>query len=186
MNKYVRAAGVVGVGAVKMVWTKLFHPKSFRGPLLCMISPFSEIVLENKGVLRIGKMFKLRDGGKVRVRKGAMLTLGDDVSIGNNSMIVCHNSITIGSNVQLAANVQIFDHDHDFRAEGGIKAGSYRSAPIVIGNNVWIGCNSVILRGTVIGDNAVIAAGSVVKGTIPGNSICIQKRISEIRTIDNA
>lgn len=184
MNKYVRAVGVVGVGALKMAWTKLFHPKSFHGPLLCMISPLSEIVLEGKGVLRIGKMLKLRDGGKIRVRKGGTLDLGDNVSIGSNSMIVCHDSITIGSNVQLAANVQIFDHDHDFRAEGGINAGKYRNAPIVIGDNVWIGCNSVILRGTVIGDNAVIAAGSVVKGTVPENSIYIQKRTSEIRKID--
>ena len=181
MNKYVRAVGVVSVGAVKMAWTKLFHMKSFRGPLLCMISPFSEILLENKAKLDIGKMLKLRDGGKIRVRKGASLVIGDNVSIGSNSMIVCRDSITIGSDVKLAANVQIYDHDHDFYAKDGIKAGKYKKAPIVIGNNVWIGCNSVILRGTIIGDNAVIAAGSIVKGVVPENCVCIQKRIDEIR-----
>ena len=106
MNKYVRAAGVVSVGAAKMLWTKLFHLRSFHGPLLCMISPFSEIMLESKGRLRIGKMLKLRDGGKIRVRKGGVLTIGDNVSIGSNSMVICHDSITIGSNVQLAANVR--------------------------------------------------------------------------------
>lgn len=185
MNKYIRAVGVVGVGAVKMVWTRLFHPKTFRGPILCMISPFSEIMLEAKGKLSIGKMLKLRDGSKIRVRAGGTLVLGDNVNIGSNSMIVCHESITMGSNVQLAANVHIYDHDHDFRVEGGLKSGRYRNAPVVIGNNVWIGCNSVILRGTVIGDNAVIAAGSVVKGVIPADSTCIQKRISEIQKIGN-
>lgn len=185
MNKYIRAAGVVTVGAVKMAWTKLFHLKSFCGPLLCMISPRSEIVLENKGNLRIGKMLRLRDGGKIRVRNGAVCHMGNNVNIGSNSMIVCHESISIGDNVSMAANVQIFDHDHDFRVEGGIKAKKFRTAPIVIGNNVWIGCNSIILRGTVIGDNAVIAAGSVVKGDVPANSICIQKRISEFRNIDD-
>lgn len=184
MNKYVRAVGVVSVGAVKMAWTKLFHPKSFRGPLLCMISPFSEIVLEAKGKLHIGRMVKLRDGGKIRVRAGGTLVLGDNVSIGSNSMIVCHDAISIGANVQLAANVQIFDHDHDFRVEGGLKSGQFKKSPVVIGNNVWIGCNSVILRGTVIGDNAVIAAGSVVKGVVPENSTFIQKRTCEIKTIE--
>lgn len=184
MNKYVRAVGVVGVGAMKMAWTKLFHMKNFHGPLLCMVSPFSEILLENKGKLNIGKMLKLRDGGKIRVRKHASLVIGDNVSVGSNSMIICHDSITIGSDVQLASNVHIYDHDHDFRVDKGIKAGAYRNAPVVIGNNVWIGCNSVILRGTVIGDNAVIAAGSVIKGTIPADSICIQKRVSEIERID--
>lgn len=184
MNKYIRAAGVVTVGAIKMVWTKLFHIKSFSGPLLCMVSPYSELLLENKGKLHIGKMLRLRDGGKIRVRKGATCQIGDNVNIGSNSMIVCHESISVGNNVSMAANVQIFDHDHDFRVEGGIKAKKFRTAPIVIGNNVWIGCNSVILRGTVIGDNAVIAAGSVVKGTVPSNSICIQKRTSEFKQID--
>lgn len=184
MNKYIRAAGVVSIGAIKMVWTKLFHPKSFRGPLLCMISPFSEIVLEAKASLHIGKMIKLRDGGKIRVRAGGTLVLGDNVSIGSNSMIVCHDSVAIGSDVQLAANVQIYDHDHDFRAKGGLKAGKFKKAPITIGNNVWIGCNSVILRGTVIGDNVVIAAGSVVKGVIPDNCTYIQKRVSEIKKIN--
>lgn len=184
MNKYVRAAGVVSVGAVKMTWTKLFHIKTFRGPFLCMISPFSEILLESKAKLQIGKMLKLRDGGKIRVRKGGNLVMGDRVSVGSNSMIVCRDSITIGSDVQLAPNVQIYDHDHDFRVKDGLKAGEYKTAPVVIGNNVWIGCNSVILRGTVIGDNAVVAAGSVVKGVVPANSICIQKRVSEFKTID--
>ena len=116
MNKYVRAIGVVGVGTVKMLWTKLFHLRSFSGPLLCMVSPFSELMLENKAELRIGKMLKLRDGGKIRVRKGGKLILGDNVSVGSNSVIICHESITIGSDVQLAPNVQIYDHDHDFRA----------------------------------------------------------------------
>lgn len=186
MNKYVRAAGVVSIGAIKMVWTKLFHPKSFHGPLLCMISPFSEILLETKGKMHIGKMFKLRDGGKIRVRREGVLVLGDNVSIGSNSMIVCHDSITIGSNVQLAGNVQIFDHDHDFRVKEGLKAGKYQNAPVMIGDNVWVGCNSVILRGSVIGDNAVIAAGSVVKGNVPENSIFIQKRASKIISIDKS
>ena len=183
MNKYVRAVGVVGVGSIKMIWTKLFHFRTFRGPMLCMVSPFSEILLETSGKLHIGKMLKLRDGGKIRVRKEAYLSIGDNVNVGSNSMIVCHNSIKIGSNVQLAANVQIYDHDHDFRDDGGINAGKYKYAPVVIGDNVWSGCNSVILRGTNIGNNAVIAAGSVVKGVIPDNSIFVQKRVSEIKKI---
>ena len=184
MNKYVRAVGVVGVGTIKMLWTKLFHLRYFSGPLLCMVSPFSEILLENRAELRIGKMLKLRDGGKIRVRKGGKLVLGDNVSVGSNSMIICHESITIGSHVQLAPNVQIYDHDHDFRAVGGLKAGKFCYAPVTIGNNVWIGSNCVILRGSVIGDNAVIAAGSVVKGTVPANSVCIQKRVTDFKMID--
>ena len=70
----------------------------------------------------------------------------------------------------------VYDHDHDFRAEGGVKSMQYKSSPIKIGNNVWIGANSIILRGTVIGDNAVIGAGSIVKGEVPVGELFIQKK----------
>lgn len=80
----------------------------------------------------------------------------------------------------IGPNVLVFDHDHDFRAEGGIAEGRIVIGDIVIGDGVWIGGNTSILRGTNIGDNAVIAAGSVIKGNIPANSIVVQKRTSKI------
>lgn len=57
---------------------------------------------------------------------------------------------------------------------------SYVSSPVKIGNNCWIGGNVAILRGTVIGDNSVIAAGSVVSKEVPDNAIFIQKRETTI------
>ena len=54
----------------------------------------------------------------------------------------------------------------------------YKTAPIIIGNNVWVGANTVILRGAEIGDNSVIGAGCIVKGKIPENSVFVQKRQS--------
>ena len=62
-----------------------------------------------------------------------------------------------------------------------MKAGKYKTGSIEIGNNVWIGANTIILRGTKIGDNAVIAAGSIVKGEVPTGAVIVQKRVSEIR-----
>ena len=131
----------------------------------------------------IGKKFKMRDGAKIRVRKGAVCIIGNNSSINSNNMIACHERIEIGDDVQLSPNVQIYDHDHDFRAEGGVKAGKFKTAPVKIGNNVWIGANTVILRGTEIGENCVIGAGCVVKGIIPSNSIVIDNRNQEILSI---
>ena len=90
--------------------------------------------------------------------------------------------IVLGDNIQLSPNVQIYDHDHDYRAEGGLAAMKYKTAPVEIGNNVWIGANCVILRGTKIGDNCVVAAGSVIKGEFPANTLIYQKRETEIKT----
>lgn len=181
MNKYLHAAYCVPCGILKMAWTKLFHIKSFKGPLISMVSPLSEITLNHGGNLEIGEGFKMRDGAKIRVRKGALCIIGKNTSLNCNNMIVCREKIIIGRNVQFSPNVQVYDHDHDFRAEGGLNAGKYKTASVEIGNNVWIGANSVILRGTKIGDNCVIAAGSIVKGEYASNTIIIQKPATETR-----
>lgn len=179
MNKYVRAAVCVPCGIIKMAWTKLFHFSSFSGPVISLVSPHTEITMENGSELRIGRNFKMRDGAKIRVRKGAKCIIGNNTSINSNNMIACHERIEIGDDVQLSPNVQIYDHDHDFRAEGGVKAGKFKTGAVKIGNNVWIGANTVILRGTEIGDNSVVGAGCVVKGIFPENSVIIQKRVTE-------
>lgn len=184
MNKYIRAAYCVPAGMLKMAWMKLLHMRSFKGPVICLISPFSEITLDYRGKLSIGNGFKMRDGAKIRVRKGAECIIGKNTSINSFNIIACHKRIEIGDNVQMAPNVQIYDHDHDYRVEGGIKAGKYKTAPVKIGNNVWIGANTVILRGTVIGDNCVIGAGCVVKGKVQDNVVLVQKRENYERVME--
>ena len=123
----------------------------------------------------------MRDGAKIRVRKGAVCEIGKSVLVNSSNVIAVHERVSIGDNVQLAPGVQIYDHDHDFRAKGGIEAMEYISSPITIGNNVWIGANSIILRGAIIGDNCVIAAGSVIKGEYPPDSVIYQKRETNIK-----
>ena len=183
MKKLVRAAVCVPFGTIKILWTKLFHLTSFKAPLICLVSLHTEITMDYGAKLSIGKRFRMRDGAKIRVRKGAVCRIGRNVSVNSNNMIACHESIIIGDNCQFSPNVQIYDHDHDFRAEGGIDAMKYKTAPIRIGSNVWIGANTVILRGSEIGDNCVIGAGSVIKGKFPPNTIIVQKRNTETSVI---
>ncbi len=181
MNKYARALLVVPFGALKIMWTKLFHIHNFKGPIMCMISLRTEISLDYSARLSIGKMFKMRDGAKLRVRKNAECKIGDNSSMGTNCIITCREKIIIGDNVSLSPGVLIYDHDHDFRHSEGIKAGTYKTAPVMIGNDCWIGANTVILRGTTIGDNCVVGAGSVIKGDFPAGTVIVQKRDTKIR-----
>lgn len=176
MNKYVRATYCVPCGLIKMGLTKLFHFSSFSGPLISLVSPYSEITLDGNAELRIGKNIKMRDGTKIRVRKGAVCHLGDNFSMNSHDVVVCHEKIEIGDDVMLGPNVQIYDHDHDFREKGGIKALKFKTSPVKIGNNVWIGANVVILRGTTIGDNSVVGTGCIVKGKYEPGSVIVQKR----------
>ena len=91
----------------------------------------------------------------------------------DNCNINCANKISIGSYTKIAPNVSINDHDHNYK---GVEGGNLIKGEVIIGKNVWIGSNSVILRGTVIEDNAVVAAGSVVKGHVPKDSLFLNKR----------
>lgn len=181
MNKYLRALIVYPTGIAKMGMNKLWHGGKFSGPMLCQLSPLSEITFDRGGELRIGGGFKMRDGAKLRVRKGAVCSMGRNVSIGSFNVINCQKSITLGDDVVLSPNVQIYDHDHDYACEGGIKAMKYKTAAVEIGSNVWIGANCVILRGTKIGDNCVIGANTVVSGEIPANSVVYQERNTKIK-----
>lgn len=184
MNKYFHAAYCVPYGILKMLMLKITKGSSFKGPKISMISPFTEITLDKGGKLQIGEHFKMRDSAKIRVRKDAECKIGKNTSVNCQNMIACREKIIIGDNVQFSPNVQIYDHDHDYRVEGGINAGKYKTSPVIIGNNVWVGANVVILRGTKIGDNCIVAAGSTVKGEFSANSLIYQKRKLQVKQIN--
>ena len=69
-----------------------------------------------------------------------------------------------------------FDHDHEFRKGGVISQSGMNSSSIILGRNIWIGAGAIVLRGTIIGDNVVIAANTIVKGEIPPNSIVYEEK----------
>lgn len=177
MNKFVKAIFCIPLAEIKYVILKLENGKRFRGGRPAVLSPLTEITVERKSELYIGKKLRMHNGAKIRVRNGGKVVIGDNVGMSNGCVITGYENVTIGDNVMLGPNVLIYDQDHDYRAEGGITAMKYRMTSVIVGNNVWIGANSVILRGTRIGDNSVIGAGSVVKGTYKSGSVVIQKRI---------
>ena len=184
MNGYLRAALTIPYGYLKLGLAKLFHFRKMSFGTLPRISAGTEISVDNGAQLFIGKKFNMRGSARIRVRSKGCLSIGDNVSINVNNMIACHEKIVIGDGVQFSPNVQIYDHDHDFRAERGISAGKYKTAPVVIGNNCWIGANVVILRGTILGNNSVVAAGTVVKGgTYPDGSLIYNDKPMKIHAI---
>ena len=96
---------------------------------------------------------------------------GKNITVGKNVFInaCCHfqdqGGITLGDNCLVGHNVVFATLNHGFAPE---ERQSMLPAPIVVGRNVWIGSNSTILQGVTIGDNSIIAAGSVVCGRIRG------------------
>lgn len=129
--------------------------------------------------LKMGKRCILRDNVEFRI-EGGHLTIGERCFVNRNTTITCIEEISIGSGTQVANNVTIIDHDHNYRNDGDAP---FISSKISIGENVWIGAHCVILRGTVIGDGAVIAAGSVIKGKIDKDTLVYQRRENNLMSI---
>lgn len=101
-----------------------------------------------------------------------------ECSIGENSRvngcyihIHAQKKIIIGKNTVIASGTNIIDSNGHKTLSNNRTIGRDTAEEILIGNNVWIGLNSVILKGTIIGDNSIVAAGSVVKGVFPENSL---------------
>lgn len=185
MNGVTRAIYAIPHGFLKLSLLKVLHFKSFRFGLLPRIDFRTEISLSFKSKCLIGKRFNLRSNSIIRVRSGASLSFGNNVSVAENCIITCRENIMIGDGTEISPHCLIYDHDHDFRAPSGIKEKKFRTSRIIIGKNVWIGANSIVLRGTKIGDNCVIGAGSIVKGDIPSNSIFVNGKVDRIIAIKN-
>jgi len=105
--------------------------------------------------------------------------IGAKISIGNNtrihgSCLHAYESIEIGENCLIAANCQIFDGSgHDTLLDDPSKRIDSNGLikPIIIGNDCWIGTSAIILPGTKLGNNCIVAAGSVVNGNFEDNSL---------------
>ena len=103
----------------------------------------------------------------------AEIIIGDNVGI-SGATIYARKSIKIGDNTLIGGNAKILDNDfHPIEVEARNKDIKEKigTKPVVIGKNCFIGCNSIILKGTEIGDNCVVGAGAVVSGKFEENSV---------------
>lgn len=112
--------------------------------------------------LDVSEDFSFYTGFSLYINPGAHLELGSGYA--NNGLnLSCFERVSIGREVAIAEHVTIRDSDDH------VLSGASRptTAPVTIGNHVWIGMNAIILKGVTIGDGAVIAAGGVVTRDIP-------------------
>ena len=167
----------------KLCFLKLFHFKSLKFYAIERFSPNVVIILHRKSNIQFGKRISIHSFSSIEVNNNAQMLIGSNVKVNTGCKFVCRERIEIGEGTEFGPNVLIYDHDHDFRVPGGIKTRQYKTTPVIIGKNVWVGAGSIILRGTRIGDNAVIAAGSIVKQDVPSNTIFIQKLESTYSSI---
>lgn len=100
---------------------------------------------------------------------GYNIHVGNNFFAGYNCTILDMAEVRIGDDCMIAPNVGIYTAGHSVEPKDRNKSGY--GIPISIGNNVWIGGSCVILPGVNIGDNSIVAAGSVVTKDVPSNTI---------------
>ena len=168
---------------ISNIWFKIRYPKN--------------LYIEGRHEINIGTHFGFSGDGLQRIELGKDIvtnsnvrfdTVNGHIKVGqgcffnHNCLIVCRSKITIGDRCSFGPNVCIYDHDHEINANG-YKQTKYKCSETIIGDDCWIGANTVILRGSHIGEKSIIGAGSVIKGYIPPYSLVIENRSKIIKCL---
>ena len=129
-------------------------------------------------------------GDNVSIRENVVILspesmrIGKNVSIHPNSYIDASGGITIGNDVSIATATILISATHTWDvADVPIKYNPMRNTPIMIDDDVWIGCNVKIIGFCHIYNRTIVAAGAVVKGDIGPNSIVGGVPARNIKTI---
>lgn len=158
----------VPAGSGIKVWGKVYIYRH-SGSEISIGKNVSIVSSPRRYAFNIFPQSKLRTG-----YTGAKIIIGSNVGFNSISIFSRSKQVKIGNNTIIGGNCQIADTDghpvwppearHHY-------PGNEHDAPVDIGKNVYIGLNVIVLKGVTIGDNSVIAAGSVVNHSIPENCL---------------
>lgn len=171
------------ISLIHLVALKMLNWSGITFSCFSEISMSSKICVRKGGKLYLNKSVHLFRNTYIKVNKDAQITIGQHTSLNNGTTVVSRTRIKIGDNCSVGPNVMIYDHDHVFGRNTSIKDDEYKCSEVEIGDNVWIGAGAIILRGSHIGNNSVIGAGTVVKGDIPSGSLVYQQRETVIKEL---
>jgi acetyltransferase-like isoleucine patch superfamily enzyme len=123
-------------------------------------------LLSNKGSIRLGAHVATRSQQvrpSLATGPHGLLVIGDRSFINQGAIVHAEQSVTIGRRVLLGDYSAVCDTDfHEVEPGMGV-----RTAPVTIGDDVWLARGVVVLPGSTIGEGTVVAAGSVVRGELP-------------------
>lgn len=114
----------------------------------------------------------------------AQIIIGNNVGMSSTRMWI-HDKLTIGDNVKIGGGVLLIDtdcHPMDYNVRRISNEGT-KSAPIVIEDDVWIGAQSIVLKGVTIGARSIIGAGSVVTKDIPADCVAAGNQCRVIKNM---
>lgn len=146
-----------------LMWLYFFIkwiPGYFGSKIRSRLIPFS----------KVGKGVVILEG--VQIDKPSLMNIGDRVSINRMCTINAGGGLNIGADVLIGPGVVIYTQNHGYADKHvPIAEQGYEYKPVLIKDGAWICANSIILPGIVVGQGAVVAAGSVVTQNVPDYSV---------------
>ena len=144
------------------------------GKVGCFDKKYQRTIFDNGGVIKIkGKAF-IGVGSRIVVGKDGVLELGSGFENTSAITIICFKNIVFGKDVLSSWDVLIMDTDfHNVYNISTTANSSLKERDIIIGDHVWVGCRSTLLKGTTICNNSVVAACSVVNKAFTEDSVLI-------------
>lgn len=137
-----------------------FGPKQYMGKL-------SRILVDNKSKIIIGKNIYFSERSCIGAHEGGIIEIGDNNYFSSNCNIASYKHIIIGDDNLFAQNVIILDHNHKYEESNTlIRKQGFECKETKVGSDCWICANVVICAGAEIGNHIVVAANSVVKGSL--------------------
>lgn len=131
-----------------------------------------QMIVEEGGKLMFGKNVTIKENSIIYVKKNAKVMFGQNSSTGHHTEISSNNYIEIGDDVIMGAYAYITDSNHGYKDKDlPIRKQDMEIGSVEIGNNVWLGRGVMILKDSVVGNNSVVAAGSVVTKKFEENKI---------------
>lgn len=135
------------------------------------VGPRCRIGVARGGLLRLRNVNVTWDV-TVNVSAGAVVEVGPNGWLGPGSMLAAQQRVVLGAGSMIAEYVTIRDHDHVHDGERVVSDWCYTAAPVIIGENVWVGSKATIVAGVTIGDHALVAANAVVTRDVkPGERV---------------
>lgn len=149
------------------------HRKSSIGKQLRLGDFCSFTLAPSLRSITFGSQINMRNYISFFVGKDAELIVGDRVFMNNYCSVNCLEKIEIGENTLFGEGVKLYDHNHEYGGNPDFKVEhqKFRTAPVKIGKNCWLGSNVTVLKGVTIGDNVIIGANCLIYKDVPANSI---------------
>ncbi len=144
----------------------LLRRKFTRAGILVVHAGRTRVSVVNRGGEIICENISFFEGVRLECLKGGRIFIGNGTYLNHDTEIVAQTEVSIGRHCKIAWDVVIMDTDQHGTGDQPAQA-----RPVRIGDQVWIGCRAIILKGVTIGPGAVIGAGAIVTKDVPAGAI---------------